>query len=196
MCGGSTISACLSSLMYKWEATGEQQYYDSLKAYVDFCCDWEEKHGYFPEHLDGWDFAENRMHAGAENIGGKSHGMFFQSFGAGHTLNEFAELTGDERLKRSIIRTASDVVAGKPHWYQDIGLYPLMAAAYRYTGDRAFLEWIQKRGTKRWVDTQRERWSSEKCVTSLGKCMFGAWLTHGMPYLMDAIADREEPRIR
>jgi hypothetical protein len=87
-------------------------------------------------------------------------------------------------------------VAGKPHWYQDIGLYPLMAAAYRYTGDRAFLEWIQKRGTKRWVDTQRERWSSEKCVTSLGKCMFGAWLTHGMPYLMDAIADREEPRIR
>jgi hypothetical protein len=192
MCGGSTISACLSSLMYKWEATGEQQYYDSLKAYVDFCCDWEEKHGYFPEHLDGWDFAENRMHAGAENIGGKSHGMFFQSFGAGHTLNEFAELTGDERLKRSIIRTASDVVAGKPHWYQDIGLYPLMAAAYRYTGDRAFLEWIQKRGTKRWVDTQRERWSSEKCVTSLGKCMFGAWLTHGMPYLMDAIADRRE----
>jgi hypothetical protein len=196
MCGGSTISACLSSLMYKWEATGEQQYYDSLKAYVDFCCDWEEKHGYFPEHLDGWDFAENRMHAGAQRIGGKSHGMFFQSFGAGHTLNEFAELTGDERLKRSIIRTASDVVAGKPHWYQDIGLYPLMAAAYRYTGDRAFLEWIQKRGTKRWVDTQRERWSSEKCVTSLGKCMFGAWLTHGMPYLMDAIADREEPRIR
>ena len=89
--------------------------------------------------------------------------MFFQSFGAGHTLNEFAELTGDERLKRSIVRTASDVVAGKPHWYQDIGLYPLMAAAHRYSRDRAFLEWIQKRGTKRWVDTQRERWSSENC---------------------------------
>jgi hypothetical protein len=81
-------------------------------------------------------------------------------------------------------------MAGPPHWHQDIGLYPLMAAAYRYSDDRAFLEWIGRRGTTRWVDPERERWAREKCVASLGKCMFGAWLTHGMPYWMDAAADR------
>ncbi len=189
-CGGDTIGACLSILMYKWEATGEQRYYDSLKAYVDYCCAWEDEHGYFPGHLEGWDFAENRMHPSAERIGGESHGMFFQSFGAGHTLNEFAELAGHQRLRQTLIRTASDVMAGEPNWHQAIGLYPLMAAAYRYSGDRALLEWIERRGTRRWVDPARERWAGEKCVASLGKCMFGAWLTHGMPYLMDAVADR------
>ncbi|MFW6107070.1 MAG: hypothetical protein ACOC8A_00115 [bacterium] len=191
-CGGDTIGACLASLMYKWEATGERQYYDSLKAYVDFCCAWEDEHGYFPGHLEGWDFAEDRLHPGGERVGGKSHGMFFQSFGAGHTLIEFAELAGHQRLRRSLVRTASDVMASKPNWHQNIGLYPLMAAAYRYSGDRAFLEWVRERGTTRWVDPRRERWATEKCVAGMGKCMFGAWLTHGMPYLMDVIADRED----
>jgi hypothetical protein len=116
--------------------------------------------------------------------------MFFQSFGAGHTLIEFAELAGDRRLKQSLARTAADVMHSKPNWHQNIGLYPLMAAAYRYSGDRVFLDWIRKRGTTTWVDPRRDRWATEKCVSGLGKCMFGAWLTHGMPYVMDVIADR------
>jgi hypothetical protein len=192
MCGGDTIGACLAVLMYKWEATGEREYYDSLRAYVDYCCDWEDEHGHFPNCLEGWDFAENRMHPGARRIGGASDGMFFQSFGAGHTLNEFAELAGHERLRRSIVRTASGVMAKDADWYETLGLYALMAAAYRYSGNPAFLEWSEKHGVKRWVNPDRDRWATEKCVASRGKCMFGAWLAHGMPYLMDSVTDRRQ----
>jgi hypothetical protein len=190
-CGGDTIGACLSILMAQWEATGEKQYDDSLKAYVDFCCDWADEHGYFPNHLEGWDFAENRLHPGGERIGDTAYGMFFQNFGAGHTLIEFAELAGHERLRQRLVRMARGAITAKPNWQQTICLYPLMAAAYRYSGDRMFLEWIRERGATKWVDPRRERWATEKCVASLGKCMFGAWLTHGMPYLMDAVADRQ-----
>lgn len=190
-CGGDVIGARVSSLLYKWEATGEQEYLDALKAFIEWGCDYAEQknRGVFPYSAQGWDFKQNK-HFGGKRVGGHSGGMFFQNFGAGHTLNEFVELTGHERLKKSIIATARTIHESRS-WHSGIGLWPLQAAAYRYSHDKRFADWIWKVGTKSWINANRKAWSTQKCVASMGKCMFGAWLTHGMPYYMYEILAHE-----
>lgn len=190
---GDNIGAVLNALLYKWK-TGDEEAHKRLIAFVNFCCDIWQKEDFFPYSVTGWDFRESRKYEGEVRPG--VTGMFFQNFGAMQTLIALIDLAGHERLKQAIISIA-DASMRYRTWHWTVCLFYLHAMAYRYTGDQKYLEFIERYGKPQWVNPDRRLWSIRKCVVSLGKANFGAWITHGVPYLMSAIDfRRNDPVIR
>ena len=133
-------SGRLQGLLTQWEMTGSEEVADILAKYVP-CFGTPEGLVESP-HVD---FPDVRLVEAKDSL--NSGNMFFWTFGAGHGVIEYFELTGNQAIRDALLKTADDALANG-----DIGLRrKAVAFAAHYADDpgpyrAAIADWAAKSG--------------------------------------------------
>jgi len=183
----------LGLLVFFWEATGDDIYKKALDSYLDYQVAHFKKFGHL--HSGNWKFRKDQGRAlGDKRLSGSPTDFFFQNFGSAYSLMELADLTGRTDLIEALVRLARDTMQRYSwSWESRYCHYRLMAFAYRYTGDRAFLEYAEAGSNKLQVFADRSTWNFRPAIGKFeNKLSMLAWTGQGLPYLMKAIELRKD----
>jgi hypothetical protein len=179
--------APLGILNFFWEATGDNQYFACLNAYVDFQVAHYRKFGSIFDST--WDYRRNSFDGNVGDIpaGEPPTSFFYQNFGGAYSMMEMAEVMARPDLVEALLRFADDTTYERGGWEASFCHQRLLAFAYRHSGDRKYLDQALKNVERISVPEDRSKWAYGSGIGAFtDKVSMLGWTCQGLPYLMRA----------
>jgi len=195
--GASDGGTHLYALLAAWERTGDDLYRDLLRDVSRYLADHLADSG---QGIRTWsfDFARGKPTAPVEP--GPPNSFFLHSFGLLWAMEEYADLTDDDRVKRGLVAVADSChrTSKTEHsWSHDYCLFRTYAAAYRYTRDPKYLDYLREvvhegwPGRKHLVNPDRSEWRGPDLRVYTSKTSLGSFAMTTLPYGLRALSEGE-----
>jgi len=184
-------SARLQGILMRWEITGDDRYGKILHDYARCFC--------VPEGFacsPPVQFPEATLYGKPEEVNSKD--IFFHSFGGGHAIVDYCNLTHDEVVGEALRKLATAFLDWPPDW-ADVTLAHVMAFSARTSRDPApFKKWIEEHITAEakyhsWYDMVPSNpafWIGPKAYLTDGKVDVAHMHQHAALYEL-AVLDHE-----
>jgi len=196
--GASDGGTHLYALLVAWERTGEERYRVLLRDLCRYLADHMSTTGQ-GVRLWHFDFARGEVTGPVEP--GPPHSFFLHAFGLLWAMEEYADLTDDEAVKRGLIALAESChrTSQTEHtWSHDYCLFRTYAAAYRYSGDTRYLRYLREVVEEGWptrahlVNPERSCWRGGDLRVHVSKTAIASFAMTTLPYALWALA--QEPK--
>jgi hypothetical protein len=142
--GGSDCGTYLYALLVAWERTGDPRYGHILGE----ACRYLAKHlAETGKGVRTWHFDFSTGKPTGPVDPDQPHSFFLHAFGLLWAMEEYADLTGDDAVKRGLVAVADACyrTSKTEHtWSHDYCLFRTYATAYRYTRDPKYLGYLRE----------------------------------------------------
>jgi hypothetical protein len=196
--GGSDCGTYLYALLVAWERTGDPRYERTLGE----ACRYLAKH--FVETGKGvrtwhFDFSTGKPTGPVDPDLPQS--FFLHAFGLLWALEEYADLTGDDAVKRGLVAVADACyrTSKTDHtWSHDYCLFRAYATAYRYTGDPKYLGYLREVVEESWpvqkhlVNPDRKDWRGPRVEVYTSKTSIASFAMTTLPYALWMLGEGRE----